>query len=128
MNTKSIDAETVRLENRLEDLRQEVDKNVKAREAIIAEISKKTDDFNSYMAIKDSELKKSNTELLVQRDELNNQKSEFQTILKQHQESKASLDKEKHEFEIQKLRTVATTQNVQEFITAVRRACSLLGI
>lgn len=125
---KAVGAEITQWENRLEFVKSEVEKNTTSRDALLAEISKKSDDFNAYMAMKDAEVKKARADMLAERDELNQQKSEFQDILKKHQTVKSDLDQARKEFEIEKLRFSATTQNVQDFIQSVRRAVGLLGI
>lgn len=128
MNTKLIDAESVKLENKLEDLHKEVEQLTRAKDSLVLEVGKKTDDFNTYMAMKDSEIKKSRTQLLEEQQDFNNQKSEFQAIIKQHQETVKSFQEEKRLYEIHKLKQDSLVKNTQEFITAVRRASSLLGI
>jgi chromosome segregation ATPase len=121
-------ADITKLENQLESIRGEVEKTTRSRDALLAEISRKSDDFTQMMAMRDAEIKKSRADMLIEREQLNGQKSEFNEILKQHQADKVHLEQDKKELEIQKLRHASTTQNVQEFITAVRRATGLLGI
>jgi chromosome segregation ATPase len=125
---KEIGKEITQEENRLERVKEEVQKQQQTLNAISAEISKKSNDFNIYMAQKDAEVKKSHADMLIEREQLQKEKNEFMEIMKQHKESKTLLETDKKNFEIQKLRFDATTQNVKEFISAVRRANGLLGI
>jgi len=125
---KAVGAEITQWENRLEFVKQEVEKNTKARDSLLAEIAKKTDDFNGYMAMKDAEIKQSRTAMLAEKDELAKQKAEFQAILEQHRKDKEALSDDRKNFEIEKQKSAASAQNIQDFIQAVRRAAGLLGI
>lgn len=125
---KTIGNEITVWENRLEFAKTEVEKNTRTRDALQAEIDKKTADFAAYISQRDAENKKMHTDILADRDKLNADKAEFQDILKQHQQEKASLAEEKRDFESQKLKHAGTIDNVQQFITAVKRASGLLGI
>lgn len=125
---KSVGSDIVREENKLEALKSEVQKLSMARDAIQAEIDRKSSDFNIYMSQKDAETKKSRADMLLEKEQLMKDQSDFQDILKQHKGSQSSLEEQKRLFEIEKLRFVSTTSNVQEFITTVRRAYGLLGI
>lgn len=127
-NLKTVGSELTVWENRLDIAKAECEKNQKMRDALQAEIDKKTSDFGIYIAQRDAENKKTHSEVLEAREKLESDKSEFQMILKQHQQDKAALDSQKHEFEIQRLKHASTVENVQQFILAVRRASGLLGI
>jgi hypothetical protein len=127
-NLKTIGSELTVWENRLEVAKSELQRVTQARDALQAEIDKKSSDYSVYIAQRDAENKKAYSDIAAQRDQLNKDKAEFQNILKQHQIVKATLDQDKQALDIQKLRFDATTKNVQEFITAVRRASGLLGI
>lgn len=115
-------------ENRLEQVKEEILKKTEALNAISAEINRKSSDFTIYMAQKDAELKKGRADMLVEREQLQTEKNEFMQIMNAHKTAKAEMENQKKDFEIQKLRFDATSQNVREFITAVRRASRLLGI
>src|SRR4029077_5366274 len=116
-NLKTIGTEITQWENRAEVVKTEVDKLNKTRDALQAEIDKKSSDFNIYMNQKDLEMKKSRADILAEREQLEKNKAEFQDILKKHQEAKAALASERQTFEIAQLRHASTTKNVQEFIT-----------
>lgn len=115
-------------ENRLEEVKIEVEKQTQTRNALLAEINKKSSDFDIYMAQRDSEIKKMRSDMMAEREQLLKEKSEFQEILVSHKQAKASLEQGIKDLEIQKSRFAATSDNVNQFITAVRRASGLLGI
>jgi chromosome segregation ATPase len=125
---KTIGNEITQWENRLEFVKNEVSKNTQTRDAIAAEISKKTQDFEVYMATRDVEMKKSRADILAEREQLNKDKTSFTEIIKKHQQEKELLNEQKRDFENEKSRHAATITNIQEFITAVRRASGLLNI
>ena len=125
---KAVGTELTQLENRLETVKEEVKKKTEMRDALQADIDKRTNDFGMYINQRDSEAKNMRRDLLAEKEEFNKQKSEFHEILTKHSESKVSLENEKRELEIQKLKFEATTKNVGEFIQAVRRSVGLLGI
>ena|SRR5271165_7261010 len=127
-NLKTIGSELTIWENRMEFAKTEAQKAAQTRDALQAEIDKKSSDFAIYIAQRDAEIKKSRADMMAEREGLEKNKAEFQDILKQHQADKNALIQEKRDFEIQKLRQASSEKNVQEFITAVRRACGLLGI
>src|ERR1700753_2272362 len=116
-NLKTIGNELTVWENRLEVAKSEAHKLSQTKDALQAEIDRKTSDFNIYMSQRDAEVKKSRADMLVARDQLSKDKAEFMGIVKAHQEAKANLESEKHLFEIQKAKHLATIQNVQEFIS-----------
>lgn len=127
-NLKTIGNEITQWENRLEYVKMEVQKNTQVRDSLLAQIAKKTEDYDIYMAQKDAEVKKERALMLSEKEQLAKDKEEFQGILKQHKTDKSEFEFAKRDLEIQKLKHAATTQNVQEFITAVKRAVGLLGI
>ena len=127
-NLKTIGTEITQWENRLEFVKTEVQKNTQVRDSLQAEIDKKTADFSIFISQRDAETKNAHTALLQEREQLAKDKTDFMEVLKAHQSEKESFQDEKREFDIQRLKHASTTQNVQEFITAVRRASGLLGI
>ena len=127
-DTKELGRRITQEENKLEAVKAEVEKNEKARDALLAEIEKRTGDFTIYMAQKDAESKKLRADTVTERDQLVKDTAEFQEILKKHHEEKIALEAQKRELDIQRLKDQNAKQNVQDFITAVRRAVNLLGI
>lgn len=127
-NLKTVGTEITQWENRLEHVKMEADKNARTRDALQAEIDKKTSDFSIYINQRDAETKNGYAVLLADREKLNGEKEEFRQILEAHRRDRDTLDAEKRVFDIEKLKFAATTQNVQEFITAIRRAVGVLGI
>ena len=128
MDVKELGKRITQEENKLEQVSKELETKLATKNAIEAEITKKTTDFEVYMSQRDAENKRMRTEINAQRDDLNKQKEEFQEILRGQVQEKTRFSEEKKMFEIQKLRHEASTRGVQEFILAVRRAVNLLGI
>jgi hypothetical protein len=128
IDAKEIGRQIVKEENRLEAVKAEVEKNTKLRDSLQAEIDKKTQDYDLYISQRDAENKKMRSEVSAEREQMLKDKAEFQAILQAHKANKDALETEKRDFEIQKLKLASTTKNVQEFVSAVRRAVGLLGI
>ena len=124
---KAVGTEITQWENRLDYVKGEVERATKTRDALQAEIAKKSEDYNVWMGQQDAEVKKGRADLLIEQQQLAKDKADFMTILKQHQNDKASLEQQKQELEVQKLKHAGSVDNVQQFITAVRRASGLLG-
>lgn len=127
-NLKTIGSELTIWENRLEVAKTELQKAQQARDALQAEIDKKTTDFNLFMSNRDADNKKERAKIVEEHETVERLKGEFQGILKAHQAEKAGLEQAKREFDIQKLRHDKKVNDVNEFITAVRRASGLLGV
>lgn len=127
-NLKTIGSELTIWENRLEVAKTELQKAQQARDALQAEIDKKTTDFNLFMSNRDADNKKERAKIVEEHETVERLKAEFQGILKAHQAEKAGLEQAKREFDIQKLRHDKKVNDVNEFITAVRRASGLLGV
>jgi DNA repair exonuclease SbcCD ATPase subunit len=127
-NLKTIGSELTIWENRLEVAKGELQRTQQARDALQAEIDKKTADFQIYMSQRDADNKKVHSDIVAEREKLEKDKADFQNILKGFQNDRNSLTQAQRDLDIQKLRHAQTEKNVQEFITAVRRACGLLGL
>jgi len=125
---KSVGSEITQWENRAEVVKTEVERLNQTRDALSAQIDKKSSDFNVYMSQKDAEIKRERAALVADREQFSKDKAAFQEILVQHKNDKAALENQKRDLDIQKLRHEASKKNVQEFTTAVRRAVGLLGI
>ncbi len=120
-------AEITKLDNKLEELRNQVEEKTKVRNALVDEISKKTENFEIYMTGRTNEDKKVRADLIAMREQLTKDQAEFSTMLLAHRNDKNTLENQKRDLEIQKVRHAGTVQNVQEFVTAIRRAVGLLG-
>lgn len=125
---KTINQELVVAENRVEFLKAEEIRLKKSNEATRDEIDKKSQDYSIYMGQKDAETKQLRANLLVEREQFSKEKADFMGILQDHQKEKAALASEKHAFESEKSKHTGQVENVQQFVIAIRRAVSLLGI
>lgn len=125
---KTINQELVVAENRVEFLKAEEGRLKKANETVQANIDKKTADYDLYMGQRDAETKKMRADILVERDQLAKERTEFMEILQQHKKERSAFDAEKHGFDSEKSKHAGEVENVRQFVTAIRRAVSLLGI
>lgn len=125
---KEIDRTLVASENRLAYIQDEVKRLNLTKETLQAEIDKKTADYNIYIAQRDTGSKKMREDILQERDQLAKDKVEFQDILKRFQKEKESHKESVDGFSNDKTRNEAQMNNIREFVIAVQRACSLLGL
>lgn len=125
---KDIDRNLTVSENRLQFVTDEVKRLTATRDAMQAEIDQKAANYNIYIAQRDAETKKIRQDTLESTDQLAKDKKEFQDILKQFQNDKASVDHDKNANEAERGKIKAQKEAIQGFITAVQRACSLLGL
>lgn len=121
-------AEEVQWENRVAFNKSENDRLAKAKEALQAEIEKKSSDYAIHIAQKDMESKKLRQEVLDANEKLTHDKAEFQVILKNFQQEKASFIDGRKGLDNEKAKNEAQMNNIREFVIAVQRACSLLGL
>ena len=124
---KDIDRNLTVAENRLQFVQDEVKRLTATRDAMQAEIEQKTSNYNIYIAQRDSETKKIRQDTVDGTEQLAKDKAEFQDILKQFQKDKALSEGGKSENEAERGKIKAQKEAIQGFITAVQRACSLLG-
>lgn len=125
---KEIDRTLVASENRLAYIQDEVKRLNLTKETLQAEIDKKTADYNIFIAQRDTDSKKMREDILQERDQLAKDKVEFQDILKRFQKEKESHKESVDGFSNDKTRNEAQMNNIREFVIAVQRACSLLGL
>ena len=126
--SKAVGAEITRWENKLEEVKAQVEKQTQVRDALVAEIESKTNNFEIYMAGRTNEDKRVKAEIAASREQLVKDQSEFQAILLEYRNEKNAVESERKHLELEKVRHAGSVQNVQEFVTAIRRAVGLLGI
>lgn len=120
-------AEEVQMENRLQFQKDEHARLLKAKEAIQAEIDKKSSDYAIHISQKDAESKRMRQEILDQYAQMEKDKKEFQEYLLEFQKQKAASENERETIKNEKAKLEQQNQNIREFIIAVQRACSLIG-
>lgn len=125
---KVVGAEITQWENRLEFVKSEVQQQTKAKEALIADIERKSADYNIFIAQRDAESKKIRQSVLDEHAQLEQDKAEFQTILHQFQKDRVAYLDQKKTMDSQNTKHEAEMNNIREFVIAVQRACSLIGI
>lgn len=125
---KEIERSLVQNENRLAYIQDEVKRLTGTRDSMQAEIDKKTADYNIYIAQRDTDSKKMRADILAEHDQLNKDKKEFQGILQQFQKEKQVHLESVQGFDVNKKRNEDQMNNIREFVIAVQRACSLLGL
>lgn len=125
---KDMDKKLVVAENRLAYVEAECKRLAIARDAMQAEIDKKTSDYTIYVAQRDQESKKIRQDTLDGQNQLIKDKEEFQGILKQFQKERQSFLAEKQHGDAQALQVKAKMEGIQNFIIAVQRAISVLGL
>ena len=115
-------------QNRIDYLKAEHERLSKAKDQLHNEITKKTSDYELYMAQKDAESKRIRADALTQQDQLAKDKTEFQLILKTHQEEKQKLEKEKNDLTIERNKVTSRLEQIGHFIQAVQRDITVLGL
>ena len=125
---KEIEKQLVVSENRLAFIKDEVEQAKKTKDALDAEIAKKSTDYNIYMAQKDSEIKGLRKELNDDRAKLEQDKHEFQGILQKFQQERAQFLEQKHIVENQNAQHEEKMNQIRQFVIAVQRACSVIGL
>jgi archaellum component FlaC len=125
---KTLDKDLVLAENELQAVREEVERLNKAKDALQSEIEKKTADYNIHFSGRDAESKRKHQDVLLQSEQLVKDKQEFQAMLQQFQKDKAAFSDSKKTIDIQNAKYAEQINNVQQFLTAIKRAYSVLGI
>lgn len=125
---KDIERSLVQHENRLAYVQDELKRVTQSKDAMQAEIDRKAADYNIYIAQRDTDSKKMRQEIVDERTKLDGEKKQFQDILVQFQKEKQGYLDSVHAFETNKTRNEAQMNNIREFVIAVQRACSLLGL
>jgi hypothetical protein len=121
-------AQEVVAENRLAFVTAEYDRLFKAKEALQIEIDKKMSDYNIYMAQRDAETKKARADALALGDTMAKDKAELYSILKKFQDDKAAVDDERESLAIQRNQVKERFEAIRNFIVAIQRDITVLGI
>jgi len=125
---KETNAELTRWENRKGFLEDEIKRLMQTKETLQEEIDRKSADYNIYISQRDAESKKIRQDVLDEQATLAEQKAEFQAVLKTFQNEQALFAKEKETVQNQNARFEQQMNNIRQFIIAVQRASSLLGL
>lgn len=125
---KDIERQLTVAENRLAYVQDECKRLGTTRDAQQAEIDRKTADYNIYISQRDTDSKRMRQDVLEERAQMDKDKVDFQALLIQFQKDKQGLEQVRHDFEVEKAKNVTQTENIRQFIIAVQRACSLLGL
>lgn len=125
---KDIEKQLVQSENRLAYVQDEVKRLTQTKDSMQAEIDKKTADYNIYIAQRDNDSKKMRQDLLEEREQMAKDKQEFQGMLVKFQKEKEGFADKAKIMETQNAKHEAQMNNIREFVIAVQRACSLLGL
>lgn len=126
--SKELDKALVHSENRLAYAQDELKRVQQTRDTLQTEIDRKMADYNIFIAQRDAESKKIREDVLAERDQLAKDKKEFQEILQQFQKDRQVHLQSVQEFQVNKDRNEAQMNNIREFVIAVQRACSLIGL
>lgn len=128
LQTKQQMQDEVVYTNRVEFLKAEHDRLLKAKETLAAEISRKTTDYELYMGQKDAESKRLRADALASHEQLAKDKTEFLSTLQQFKLDKAEFEKTKSDHDIDKAKVSARLEQIGHFIQAVKRDISVLGL
>lgn len=126
--TKELDRSLVQIENKVAYMQSELKRVTENKEKVEAEIKEKMSNYDIFIAQRDMESKNIRQAVLDDRDKLAEDKEEFKNILAKFQTERASHIESVNGFETNKLRNEAQMNNIRQFIIAVQRACSLLGL
>jgi hypothetical protein len=125
---KEIEKNLTVAENRLAYVQEECKRFAATKENLQGEVDKKVADYNMYVAAKDAETKKLRQDVFQEREQMEKDKVEFQSILQKFKLEQNALASAKEEFDNDKRKTGAQVDNIRQFIIAVQRASSLLGL
>jgi len=125
---KAVGTEITQWENRLQFVKDEHDRLSKAKDALQAEIDRKSADYAIFISQRDAESKKMREDVLHEREQMNADKAEFQKILQQFQNDKNTHLEAVSGFAADKQKVQAQIDNIRQFIIAVQRASGLLGL
>jgi len=125
---KAVGTEITQWENRLDSVRAEHDRTLKAKEALQAEIDRKTSDYQIFIAQRDSETKRIRQSTMEDSEQLAKDKKEFSDILAQFKKDKSNFEHEQNSTSAEWGKIKAQKEAIQGFISAVQRALGLLGL
>lgn len=128
MANKQEQAQEVIYQNRIDYLKVEHDRLLKAKDQLSDEISHKGTQYELYMGQRDAESKRLRADALAAQEQLAKDKSEFQAILKDFQESKQLAEKELHDLNAEKFKVASRMEQIGHFIQAVQRDITVLGL
>jgi uncharacterized protein (DUF3084 family) len=125
---KDIEKQLVVAENRLAYIQEETKRLTTTRDSIQEEINKKSADYDVYIGKRDADSKKIRQDALDEQSQLLKDKTEFQTMLQAFQKERQVYMESKQGFENEKKKNELDRTNIREFIIAVQRACSVIGL
>ena len=124
---KAATAEMVQWENRIEGMKETHNNMLRQKEALESEINRKRADFDNYISMKDSDIKKGRESMVVDQQTLLAQKEEFKKVLQQHEIDKSNYLQAVKEIEIDRTKVMENRGRVDQFIIALQRAYTLIG-
>ena len=124
---KAATAEMVQWENRIEGMKETHNNMLRQKEALESEINRKRADFDNYISMKDSDIKKGRESMVVDQQTLLAQKEEFKKVLQQHEIDKSNYLQAVKEIEIDRNKLIENRGRVDQFIIALQRAYTLIG-
>lgn len=127
-SAKTIQAEMTQWENRLDVLRSDHERLSKAKDALQADIDRKTSDYEVFIAARNSDIAKLREETDNQAKELARQKEEFKTILSNFHKEKQAFEAQNHSLAGERASLEKRNAAVNDFIIAVQRALTVLGL
>ena len=127
-SAKQIQTEMVQWENRLENVKSELERTQKTKDDLQAQIDKKTSDYNIYMSQRDADTKKMRQDTNEGNEQLLKDKAEFQAMLLEFRKEKQEFEAAKNNVDVDMAKMNAQKENIKGFIQAVQRACGLLGL
>jgi chromosome segregation ATPase len=127
-SAKEVDRQLTVAENRFAYVQEEIKRATENKEKLNSEITVKKAEYDMYIAGKDAEWKKVRQDVLDERAQLDKDKVEFQGILQKFKLEQNALASDRETFENDKRKTGAQVENIKQFVMAVQRACSLLGL
>lgn len=125
---RTLDAEITQWENRKSFVEGEVKRLNELKGGLESEIAQKQSDYKIFMSQKDEESKKIRQNALDERARLDKDILLFQNVLQQFQKDKAAFVDMKNVIDAQTAKHEEQMNNVRQFIIAVQRATSLLGL
>ena len=125
---KAVDAEIVQWENRVQFVQDEVKRLTQTKDNLEADIARKQSDYQVYVSAKDADSKKLRQDALDERAQMDKDKAEFQAILSAFKAEKDSFADTKKSVDDGKANVEERMNAIRQFVIAVQRACTLLGL
>lgn len=123
---KSLQSDIVQLENKLETVKAEYASMERMKDLLQQEMDKKRQDYDSYIASRERQLRNDIDRLISDQAILNGQREDFKSALEKHVKNEEELVKAKAEFDGKKLKFEGERKLVNDFVQAVRRAYNVL--